>query len=115
LSAFSQDSIFVVIALSLLRASRCWAAVIGCILLAGSAPAAPGSALRFDGVNGYVQVAHDTNLNAYPFTATAWFRTTNAGPVVQGMVSQYADGSRNGWALVVQNGHLRGFYQSGHG
>lgn len=31
------------------------------------------------------------------------------------VVSKYADGFGNGWGLVVQNGHWRGFYQSGHG
>ncbi len=69
-----------------------------------------GGALQFDGVNGYVQVAHTNDLNAYPFTATAWFRTTNTANVVQGIVSKYADASANGWTLVVQNNHLRGFY-----
>jgi hypothetical protein len=93
----------------LLRASRFWAAVIGGILLACRAQAAPGSALRFDGVNSYVQVAHNTNLNAYPFTATAWFRTTNGAAAMQGIVSKYSGNIAGGWALVVQNGHLRGF------
>jgi Concanavalin A-like lectin/glucanases superfamily len=72
--------------------------------------AAPGSALRFDGVNGYVQVAPNANLNAYPLTATAWFRTTNGAAAVQGIVSKYTESSGNGWGLVVQNGHLRGFH-----
>jgi hypothetical protein len=84
--------------------------VIGCILFACNTQAAPGSALRFDGVNGYVQVAHSTNLNAYPLTATAWFRTTNTAAVVQGIVSKYTESSGNGWGLVVQNGHLHGFH-----
>ena len=66
--------------------------------------------LRFDGVNGYVQVPHNTDLNAYPLTASAWFRTTNGAAVVQGIVSKYQDASANGWTLVVQNGRLRGFY-----
>lgn len=70
----------------------------------------PGSALRFDGVNGYVQVAHNANLNAYPLTATAWFRTTNAASVLQGIVGKCVDGIANGWALGVDNGHLRGFF-----
>jgi Concanavalin A-like lectin/glucanases superfamily len=68
------------------------------------------NALKFDGINGYVQVAHTNDLNSYPFTATAWFRTTNTANVVQGIVSKYADASYNGWTLVVQNGRLRGFY-----
>jgi hypothetical protein len=84
--------------------------VIGCILFACKVQAAPGSALRFDGVNGYVQVAHNANLNAYPLTATAWFRTTNAASVLQGIVGKCVDGIANGWALGVDNGHLRGFF-----
>ena len=66
--------------------------------------------LRFDGVTGYVQVPHNTNLNAYPLTASAWFRTTNGVSFVQGIVSKYADASGNGWAMFVQSGKLRGFY-----
>ena len=69
-----------------------------------------GNALKFDGVNGYVQVAHTNDLNSFPFTATAWFRTTNTQNIVQGIVSKYADASGNGWTLVVQNNHLRGFF-----
>jgi len=68
------------------------------------------NALKFDGVTGYVQVPHHTNLNAYPLTVTGWFRTTNTVSLVQGIVSKYADGSGNGWSLFVQNGKLRGFY-----
>src|SRR5436190_12931595 len=82
--------------------------------LSSTAPVAlapvAANALRFDGVNGYVQVPHQTNLNAFPLTASAWFRTANAGAVVQGIVSKYMDGSGNGWTLVVQNGKLRGLY-----
>jgi hypothetical protein len=66
--------------------------------------------LRFDGVNGYVEVPHHTNLNAFPLTASAWFRTTNTGNVVQGVVSKAADGSGNSWSILVQSGKLRGFY-----
>jgi hypothetical protein len=69
-----------------------------------------GNALKFDGTNGYVQVASTNDLNSYSFTVTAWFRTTNTANVVQGIVSKYADASGNGWSLVVQNNHLRGFY-----
>src|ERR1035437_3260458 len=83
------------------------------VLVAALAPvvaqADPGSALRFDGVNGYVQVAHNANLNAYPLTVTAWFRTTNSAAAVQGIVSKYMP-YLTGWALVLQNGHLGGFF-----
>src|SRR5882757_10653666 len=69
-----------------------------------------GAALRFGSTNALVQVAHNTNFNSYPFTVTAWFRTTNADNNAQGIVSKYVNGSGNGWALVVQNGKLRGFH-----
>jgi hypothetical protein len=69
-----------------------------------------GNALKFDGANGYVVATNASDLNSYPFTATAWFRTTNTANVVQGIVSKYADASANGWTLMVQNAHLRGFY-----
>src|SRR6267142_1567252 len=68
-----------------------------------------GAALRFGSTNAVVQVAHNTNFNSYPFTVTAWFRTISADNNAQGIVSKYVNGSGNGWALVVQNGKLRGF------
>ena len=71
--------------------------------------------LKFDGVNGYVQVPHNPNLNAYPLTASGWFRTTNSVSFVQGIVSKYADASGNGWSLFVQNGKLRGFFYRSFG
>lgn len=69
-----------------------------------------GNALQFDGANGFITVPSDTNFNAYPFTVTAWFRTTNASTLGQGIVSKYADAQYNGWTLLNQAGHLRGFY-----
>lgn len=68
-----------------------------------------GTALRFGSPNALVQIAHHTNFNGYPFTVSAWFRTTNGAAVVQGIASKYFDGTGNGWVLVVQNGRLRGF------
>ncbi len=73
------------------------------------AQASAGAGLRFGSTNAFVQVAQNTNFNAYPFTVSAWFRTTNGAGVVQGIVSKYQDGSGNGWTLVVQSGKLRGF------
>lgn len=71
--------------------------------------------LKLDGVNGYVQVAHTNDLNAYPLTATAWFRTTSTAAQFQGIVDKYADASGDGWAIGVQGGQLRGFYYRGGG
>lgn len=97
--------------------------VCGLIMLAGwcsllelPAQSGGGNALRFGTTNNaLVQVAHNTNFNSYPFTVSAWFRTTNSAAVVQGIASKYFDASANGWVLVVQNGRLRGFnYRNGN-
>ena len=72
-----------------------------------------GDALRFDGVNSYVTVTNASDLNSFPFTATAWFRTSNTSNVVQGIVSKYSRrSSGNGWTLIVQSDRLRGFLLS---
>ncbi len=88
-------------------------ALLACLSPLINLHAGPGSALQFDGVNGYVQVAHNANLNAFPFTVTAWIRSTNLSGIGQGIVSKYADASGNGWSLIMQNGNLRGFYYNG--
>ncbi len=69
----------------------------------------PGSTLRFDGTNGYVSVLHSAAFNSYPFTATAWIRTTNTGVAIQGIVSKYVDASGNGWTMIVSAGNVRAF------
>jgi hypothetical protein len=92
-------------------ALRCQlASVAGSVVLAPVIlAAAPGSALQYDGLNGYVQVTNNQNLNPFPFTVSAWIRTTNASAAVQGVVSKYVDGSGNGWSLTVQNGRVTGY------
>jgi hypothetical protein len=95
-----------------------WQVLAACLLLLlgaihASAQSA-GTALRFDGANGFVQGPTDAALNPYPFTVTAWFRTTN-NTTFQGIASKYADNSGNGWALAVQGGRLRGFLYRGGG
>src|ERR1017187_8097872 len=89
--------LLIVLALVLVQANVC-------------ARAGAGFALHYDGVNGYVQVGHNTNLNAFPFAVTAWFRTTNTANTVSGIVSKYVDASGNGWFLILQSGRLRGYY-----
>ena len=97
-----------------IRKGLFWTAWLACGLWTTVVPAAPGSALYYDGTNGFVQVAHNANLNAFPFTVTAWFRSTNTSPVAQGIVSKYADMLGNGWSLMMQGGYLRGFYYRGN-
>lgn len=101
---------------SITGAARLFAGLIAWVALAGHAMADPGSALRFEGTNGYVEVPHHASLNAYPLTVTAWFRTTNNSATAQGLVSKYVDGSFNGWALFAAGGRLRCFfYRPGSG
>ena len=64
-------------------------------------PAAPGAALQFDGVNGYVQVTNNQNLNPLPFTATAWFRTTNNTAGIRGPCLQRHGTADNGWYWIL--------------
>src|ERR1035441_5099206 len=92
-------------------AIRCQlAALVGSVLLLpATSSAMPRSALQFDGVNSYVQVTKNQNLNPFPFTATAWFRTTNNAAGIQGLANKYVDGSGNGWFLILQDGHLVGY------
>lgn len=63
-------------------------------------------ALSFDGVDDYVEVAHNAGLNAYPFTLTAWFRTVQ----IDGFVG-IAGKSGTGYQISIDDGNLRAFYQ----
>ncbi len=69
--------------------------------------------LKFAGTSGIVTVANAADLDAYPFTATAWFRTLTNSSAVQVIAAKYTDISYNGWGLVAQSGQLRGFFYSG--
>ncbi len=69
--------------------------------------------VKFSGTTSIVIVTNAADLNPYPFTATAWFRTTNAVSL-QVIAAKYADSSFNGWVLAVSGGQLRGFlYRNG--
>jgi len=73
-------------------------------------PYDPGSALHFDGGVRYVTVPHAAALNSYPFTVSAWIRTTESSATVRGVVSKYADGSGNGWSVLLNGGKIQAFY-----
>ncbi|MCC6235888.1 MAG: LamG domain-containing protein [Verrucomicrobiales bacterium] len=73
-------------------------------------PQDPRGAVRFDGLDDVVEVAHRPELNAYPLTLAAWVRTSRNGAFVDGILSKYVDGSFNGYGMFVYFGHLRGFY-----
>lgn len=85
------------------------AAALGsfCIPMALHA-ASPGKAIRLANKDVLARVAHQPAFNSYPFTVTAWFRTSESTSF-QGIVSKYVDASGDGWALIVDNGRLRGF------
>jgi len=70
----------------------------------------PMGAILFDGVDDSVDVAHQPALNTYPLTLAAWIRTSRSGPVVDGVISKYADGSFNGYGMFVYFGRIRAFY-----
>ena len=70
--------------------------------------------VKFAGTSGIVTIPNAPDLNPYPFTATAWFRTTTNASAIQVIAAKYTDISYNGWAMVVQNGQLRAFlYRNG--
>lgn len=71
--------------------------------------------MQFDGANGYVTVANNSSLDAFPITVSGWFRTTNTTYPIQAIASKYVDASGNGWFLIVQSGHLRGYFSKSAG
>jgi hypothetical protein len=68
-----------------------------------------GQALRFDGANDYVTVAHAAPLNAFPLTVSAWFKTASTTGIV-GIVNKYAAGSYNGFNIFLNGGALCAWY-----
>ena len=91
-----------------------WQILASCLLLGwlacATAQSAAGSALRFDGVDDYVEVADDPVLDAYPLTITAWVKTLRTTNVYEGIVSKYQAGSGNGYSLHLYNGRLYAWY-----
>jgi hypothetical protein len=68
-----------------------------------------GGGLSLDGVNDYVRVPHTADLDAYPLTVTAWFKTsTTTG--VRGLVNKYVANSYNGYQLFFDTGSLCAWY-----
>jgi hypothetical protein len=73
----------------------------------------PGTALVFNGTSQDVTVPNQASLNAFPITVMCWFRTTSANE--GGLVNKYVASSLNGYSIIVQNGHLEGWYYAGSG
>ena len=63
------------------------------------------SAYHFDGVSSTIEALSATQINSYPFTVSAWFKTsysyvTNSAPdSITGLVSNYYSASWQGWQL----------------
>ena len=82
--------------------------------LTGKTPASlaaslAGAALQFDGIASRITVAHNAALNAYPFTAEAWIKTTQS-VAVAALVSKTAPGASSGWQMVLKGGRVVGTY-----
>lgn len=75
-----------------------------------SAAPAAGKALQFDGTDDWVQAPHEATLNAFPFTASLWVKTTDTGASGRGLVVKYADASAQGYSLLLTEGHVRAWY-----
>jgi hypothetical protein len=74
-----------------------------------------GTAIHFDGVNNVVEVAHNTALNVFPLTVTAWVKTLRNTTDYFGVVNKYFGGSGNGYSLHIQNGRVYAWYFNGAG
>ncbi len=68
-----------------------------------------GSALRFDGVNDFVQVANSSALNVYPITIMGWMRSFDQGQD-RGIVNKYPVSSFSGYNVYFHQGRVRAWY-----
>ena len=69
-----------------------------------------GYALEYDGTDDQVNVFYVTDnylFNAFPLTLSVWVKTTQVTAAGQGIVSDYHDGSLNGYSLFLLNGRAR--------
>ncbi len=68
-----------------------------------------GKAYSFDGVNDYLEVQHNNNLNVLPITILAWFQTES--PQMNKMlVTKYACQSQNGYSLHLSYNSPSAYY-----
>jgi concanavalin A-like lectin/glucanase superfamily protein/Big-like domain-containing protein len=68
-----------------------------------------GQAAALDGVNDYVGIPHGAALDAFPLTASVWFKTSSTTGV-KGLLNKYVAGSFNGYQLFFNNGNLCAWY-----
>lgn len=86
--------------------------LLALILPAAAFAASPGAAIQFGGSDGFLSVTDNGALNVFPATVTAWFRSTNSGAALMGIVGKYINATANGYFLTIQNGKLRGYYSA---
>lgn len=70
---------------------------------------APVSALRFDGVDGVVDVGNPSDHIAANIAVECWMRTTTSGGG-EGLVARYEVGKGYGWRLYILGSDLYGEY-----
>src|SRR5207249_5197333 len=68
-----------------------------------------GHAVSLDGVDDLVRLPHSPALNAFPLTASVWFKTSTSSGV-KGLVNKYLAGSFNGYQIYFVNGNLCAWY-----
>ncbi len=68
-----------------------------------------GQGLSFNGVANRVDVAHAPDLNVYPLSIAAWFKTSSTSGD-RGLVNKYVASSYNGYNLFLNDGRLCAWY-----
>ncbi len=68
-----------------------------------------GQAAALDGVNDYVRIPHAAALDAFPLSASVWFKTS-ATLGVSGLLNKYVSGSYNGYQIFLNRGRLCAWY-----
>lgn len=68
-----------------------------------------GQAAALDGVNDLVRIPHAAALDAFPLTASVWFKTTGTTGV-KGLLNKYVSGSYNGYQVFLNKGKLCAWY-----
>ncbi|MEN9675666.1 MAG: hypothetical protein RIS76_1562 [Verrucomicrobiota bacterium] len=69
----------------------------------------PGTALAFTGRGAVVSMPHSEALNPYPFSVTAWMKTTQTDGSA-GLINKYLSGAFCGWQVYLVNGRVRAWY-----
>jgi hypothetical protein len=68
-----------------------------------------GQAAALDGVNDYVRIRHAATLDAFPLSASVWFKTSSTTGI-RGLLNKYVSGSYNGLQIFLNKGNLCAWY-----